>query len=48
MIRFIAGSGWKPGFAPHQSSRRSQIFYVGDEKTSFHGPVTTGQPFALS
>jgi hypothetical protein len=48
MIRCIFGRAWKPVFAPHQSSRRSQNFCSGADSASFQGPVTTGQPLFMS
>src|SRR5258708_22375610 len=48
-IRSIFGrASASPAFTAHQLPRRSTIFCVGDENTTFHGPVVTGQPFARS
>src|SRR5215217_2113522 len=48
MTRLMAGRAWKPVLAPHQSSRRSKIFWPGVELTSFQGPVVTGEPLLMS
>ena len=46
--RSTLGRSWNPILAPHQSSRRSHIFFSTSVWTSRYGPVTTGQPFAGS
>ena len=46
--RSTLGSCWKPLFAAHQSSRRSQILRSMFVETRRYGPVATGQPFAGS
>src|SRR5580693_9238549 len=43
-MRCTAGMAFtRPIFTAHQSARRSMIFWSGDENTTFHGPVVTGQ-----
>ena len=37
-----------PRSAAHHESRRSISFCCGDEWTTFHGVVLTGQPFSGS
>ena len=47
-LRSTRGIGARPAFAAHQSSRRSSTFCWGEAKTTFQGPVVTGQPLAGS
>src|SRR6202022_5080623 len=48
-MRCIAGMAFtRPALTAHQSARRSMIFWSGDEYTTFHGPVVTGQSFDRS
>src|SRR5438876_4327025 len=43
-MRWTAGMALtRPALTAHQSARRSMIFWSGEENTTFHGPVVTGQ-----
>ena len=48
IVRSIAGSGARPAFTAHHSGRRSNTFCCSEASTTFHGPVLTGQPLAMS